>query len=173
MAALASTSSSVDRLTVPGELISSNGSTSTDKEAELASPSPRQLIEKAVAPTAFRVIFSVPDASFVPDQPPEAEQEVALVLDQVRARLSPRTAWLALLVNVNVTLGNPSLLPQADKIAAEAKHISRENERLINPRPHITLYLGNARALGAFYDRIPAVKPHWLLHHSLRPRVPH
>tara|TARA_B100001939_G_C16870016_1_gene585952 strand:- start:100 stop:465 length:366 start_codon:yes stop_codon:yes gene_type:complete len=57
--------------------------------ADLLPPSPEQVIVKLILPTAEIVTVSDPDVALAPDQAPDAEQEVALVDDQVSVESEP------------------------------------------------------------------------------------
>ena len=61
-------------------------------------------------------MVSLPEEAFTPDQPPEAVQRVAFVLDYSRVTGLPATTVKDEAKKETVTLGWPSLLPpQADK----------------------------------------------------------
>ena len=63
---------------------------------------------------------SLPEEAFVPDQPPEAVQRVAFVLDHSSVTGLPATTVEGDAEKDTVTLGCPSLLPpQADKTDKE------------------------------------------------------
>jgi hypothetical protein len=61
-------------------------------------PSPRHVIEKERSPMPYVCCSKEPDVCKSPRQEPKASQEVALLDDQVRVRISPEitTDWLAL-----------------------------------------------------------------------------
>ena len=63
----------------------------TDTDLELEPPDPEQLKEKVYEPAGVIVNAVLPEVAFVPSQDPLAEQEEALVLDQVIVATSPAT----------------------------------------------------------------------------------
>jgi hypothetical protein len=69
-----------------------------------------------MVPALSGVTVSLPEAAFAPDQPPEAVQRVAFVLDHSSVTVLPATTVKGEAEKETVTLGWPSLLPpQADK----------------------------------------------------------
>ena len=71
--------------------------------------------------------ISLPEASLAPDQPPEAVQLVALVLDQVSVNGEPVATVEVEAVNETVTLGWPSLEPpQAQRKSGKRTVENRE-----------------------------------------------
>jgi hypothetical protein len=68
-----------------------------------------------MVPALSGVTVSLPEAAFAPDQPPDAVQRVALVLDHSSVTGLPATTVRGEAEKETVTLGWPSLLPpQAD-----------------------------------------------------------
>tara|TARA_B110000858_G_C17511790_1_gene340765 strand:- start:139 stop:564 length:426 start_codon:yes stop_codon:yes gene_type:complete len=63
----------------------------TETDLALDPPEPEQLKEKVYEPAGVIVNAVLPEVAFVPSQDPLAEQEVALVLDQVIVATSPAT----------------------------------------------------------------------------------
>ena len=60
---------------------------STVTDAEPEPPAPVQDKVKELSPAVEIVTTSVPEVAFVPDQAPDAEQEVAFEVDQVRVEV--------------------------------------------------------------------------------------
>ena len=73
--------------------------------ADLLPPSPEHVIVKLILPTAEIVTVSVPEVALAPDQAPEAEQEVALVDDQVSVESEPTTTEVGLAEKFTVGAG--------------------------------------------------------------------
>ena len=66
----------------------------TDTDLELDPPEPEQLREKLYEPTSSSINAALPETACAPLQDPLAEQEVALVLDQVTVTSLPATTSL-------------------------------------------------------------------------------
>tara|TARA_B100001057_G_C22314515_1_gene743364 strand:+ start:155 stop:550 length:396 start_codon:yes stop_codon:yes gene_type:complete len=73
--------------------------------ADLLPPSPEHVIVKLILPTAEIVTVSVPEVALAPDQAPDAEQEVALVDDQVSVESEPTTTEVGLAEKLTVGAG--------------------------------------------------------------------
>jgi hypothetical protein len=75
--------------------------TATDAEALALPPAPLQVNVKLLFAVNAPVDW-LPEVALVPDQPPEAEQEVALVEDQVSVEAAPLTTDVGFAVNDTV-----------------------------------------------------------------------
>ena len=98
--------------------------------ADVLPTSPVQVIVKLILPTAEIVTVSVPEVALAPDQAPDAEQEVALVDDQVSVDSEPMITEVGLAEKFTVGAGTvgagvepPPPPPPHEDIRSRAKNV--------------------------------------------------
>ena len=113
--------------------------------ADLLPPSPEHVIVKLILPTAEIVTVSVPEVALAPDQAPEAEQEVALVDDQVSVESEPTTTDVGLAEKFTLGAGTvgvgvePPPPPPHEDIRIKAKTVTK-NLNLYTKKKNMCLF---------------------------------
>ena len=101
--------------------------------ADLLPPPPEQLRVKLLFPIPFMVTVSLPEVLLVPDQFPEAEQEVALDDDHVNVELVPKRTEVGfaekLIVGAGVVGVGGSLPPPPPPPPQATKKIERQIDK--------------------------------------------
>ena len=102
--------------------------------ADLLPPSPEHVIVKLVFPTVEIVTVSVPEVALAPDQAPEAEQEVALVDDQVSVESEPISTEVGSAEKLTLGAGTVGVVgveppppppPPHEDIRSKAKNVTK------------------------------------------------